>query len=110
MFEVKFRPHTISLLDVVDGSYCDETGDYIQGREVWSDGIPCRYEPNGRARTVPVGMDKDYVYEYTVFLNADCPDIRYGQKCKLYDQNGDCMGEYTAHGFHRGQLDAKLWI
>lgn len=115
MIEVRFRPHTISLPDVVAGGYDDKAegvvpGDYIPGTEVWSERIPCRYEPNGRARTIPVGNGKDYVYEYTVYLNTDCPDVRYGQECRLYDQNGVCIGKFKVQGFHRGQLDAKIWV
>ena len=110
MYSVRFRPHTLSLLDVVDGSYDDTTGDYTQGRKEWSERIPCRYEPNGQAKTVPVGEGKDYVYEYKVYLNQDCPEIRFGQKVKLYDADGNELGEFTSKGFHRGQLDSKMWL
>ena len=110
MIGVQFRPHTVSLLEVVDGYYCDKTGDYIPGRDEWSERIPCRYEPNGSAKTVPVGEGKDYTYEYVVYLDTDCPDIRFGQKLKLYTAEGDELGEFTSRGFHRGQLDAKLWV
>lgn len=109
MPSVSFRPHSISLLLITGGSY-DENGDFVPGRESWSERIPCRYEPNGKARTVPVGEDKNYVYDYTVYLNTDCPDIAYGQKLRLFDKDGDCIGEYRSKGFHRGQLNAKTWV
>lgn len=110
MKPVRFRPHTLSLL-VITGGYQDEaTGDFVPGSESWSERIPCRYEPNGKARVVPVGQGKDSVYEYTVYLNADCPEINFGQQVKLYDENGNEFGQYPAKGFHRGQLDAKLWV
>lgn len=110
MYNVRFRPHTLSLLDVVNGAYDDATGDYIQGKEEWSERVPCRYEPNGKARTVPVGEGRDYVYEYVVYLNTDCPEIRFGQKLKLYTAEGEELGEFSCRGFHRGQLDAKMWV
>ena len=98
------------MLTVVEGGYNDATGDYTEGREEWSGRIPCRYEPNGQARTVPMGEGKDYVYEYKLYLNQDCQEIRYGQKLKLFDAQGDCLGQFTSKGFHRGQLDAKCWV
>ena len=110
MIPVRFRPHTLSMLNVIEGGYNDSTGDYTEGRKEWSEPVPCRYEPNGQARTVPMGEGKDYVYEYKLYLNQDCPEIRYGQKLKLFDAQGDCIGEYTSKGFHRGQLDAKCWV
>lgn len=115
MYGVRFRPHTISLLEVVAGKYDDKAegvvpGDYIPGTEVWSERFPCRYEPNGQAKTVPVGEGRDYVYEYKVYLNQDCPEIRFGQKCRLYDADGNQLGEFTSKGFHRGQLDSKMWV
>ena len=110
MKPIRFRPHTLSLLTVV-GGYTDEaSGDYVPGSESWSEQIPCRYEPNGKARVVPVGQGKDSVYEYIVYLNTDCPDINFGQQVRLYDEEGKLFREQPALGFHRGQLDAKLWV
>lgn len=109
MPNVSFRPHSLSLLHVGEGQY-DENGDFVPAEEGWSDKIPCRYEPNGKARTVPVGEDKDFVYDYTVYLNNDCPDIAYGQMVRLYDKDDQLLGEFRSRGFHRGQLNAKLWV
>lgn len=106
---VRFRLHTIRLVTAGTGSYA-ENGDYIPAADTLSDPIPCRYEPNGRARTIPFGDDKGYVYDYTIYLNTDCPDIAYDQPLKLYDKDGVCIGDYRCKGFHRGQLDAKLWV
>ena len=109
MVSVSFRPHTLKLLTLTGGHY-DKNHDYVAGTESWSSPIPCRYEPNGRARVVPVGEGKDFRYEYLVYLNTDCPEIAYGQHVRLYDADGVQIGEYEARGFHRGQLDAKLWV
>ena len=110
MITVRFRPHLISIMETAGGGYNDETGDFTPGSEVWSDQFPCRYEPNGKAHTVPVGEGKNYTYEYVVYLNTDCPEIRYGQHVRLYDSLGNLKGEYISKGFHRGQLDSKLWL
>ena len=89
MVSVRFRPHKLSIL-VITGGYYDANHDYVEGSEYWTDPIPCRYEPNGRARTVPVGESREHV--------------------RLYDAEGDLLDEFEARGFHRGQLDAKLWV
>ncbi len=110
MLTVRFRPHRMSLLSIEGGGYNNALGDYTPGVEKWSGCIPCRYEPNGHARTVPVGEGKNYVYEYTVYLNTDCPEVQFGQQVRLYDGRGNCIGQFASKGFHRGQLDAKLWV
>lgn len=109
MIGVQFRPHRLSFLIVTDGEY-DEKGDFVKGQSVWSEQIPCRYEPNGKALTVPFGEGKEFVYSYTVYLNQNCPEIKYGQKVILYDKEGNSMGEFQCQGFHRGQLNAKIWL
>lgn len=106
---VMFRPHSLSVLRVSEGSY-DGNGDYVPSTEGWSCRIPCRYEPNGRASTVPVGEDRNYVYSYTVYLDTDCPEIAYGQVVRIFDRCGRSIGDFRARGFHRGQLDSKLWV
>ena len=105
-----FRPHSISIKSTAGESYDESTGDFSPGNGTWSCHFPCRYEPNGKARTIPVGEGKNYMYEYTVYLNTDCPEIRFGQRIRLYDRCGNLKGEYSAKGFHRGQLDSKLWV
>lgn len=92
------------------GGYTDAIGDYHEGTEEWSETVPCRYEPNGSARTIPVGQGQDYRYEYTVYLNRDCPEIKFGQRVRIFNSEGELHGEFVAKGFHRGQLDAKLWV
>lgn len=107
---VLFRPHTLSLLTQVDGGYDAATGDYTPGSGEWSDRIPCRYEPNGKASVIPVGEDKGYVYEYAVYLDVDCPAVTYGQIVRIFDGEGNSIGDFRVKGFHRHQLNATLWV
>lgn len=109
MPSVMFRPHTLSVRSDPTGGY-DGDGDFVPSDPVWSCRIPCRYEPNGRAATIPVGEDKGYVYEYTVYLGVRCPDIGYGQMVRIFDRCGDSIGDFRCRGFHRGQLNARLWV
>ena len=106
---VSFRPHTLKIISFSEGYY-DENRDYHEGTEVFSDAISCRYEPNGMARVVPIGEGRNSVYNYMVYLGVGAPEIPFGTRLELYDASGNSMGLYSSLGFHRGQLNAKLWI
>lgn len=106
---VNFRPHKLTLKVSLPGAY-DGTGKYIKGDEKTIEGIPCRYEPNGRANTIALEDGSVYMYSYMVYLDSDCPEISYGDEVELFDQSGVSRGKFTSHGFHRGQLNAKLWL
>lgn len=106
---VDFRPHTLTLTMTLPGSY-DSTGRFFPGGADVIEGIPCRYEPNGRARSIALEDGSLYMYSYMVYLDTDCPEISFGDEVELFDQSGVSKGKFTAHGFHRGQLDSKLWL
>jgi hypothetical protein len=107
---VSFRPHYLRVL-VFSQGYYDSAGTWHEGVETASRDIACRYEPNGgKARVVPIGEGKNAEYSYTVYLNTDCPEIPFGTRLELFDQNHESIGIYSSLGFHRGQLDAKLWV
>lgn len=121
---ISFRPHTISIqFPAVEGHYDDQTGDWVNGHidsktekwvpgdePQWSERLECRYESNGRARTVPIGENKDYVYSYTVYLDRDFPKVQNGQMVRLYDEAGELLAELPSKGFHRWQMHAQLWV
>ena len=106
---VQFRPHTLNIIRSSGGSY-DALGRYVLGSDSVIEGVECRYEPNGKANTIVLEDGKTYVYSFLVYLNVDCPDISYGDVIKLFKQDGSLVGKFTAQGFHRGQLNAKLWL
>lgn len=106
---VSFRPHVLKTITFTDGYY-DENRDFHPGTEVFSDPIACRYEPNGAARVVPVGEGQNAVYSYMVYLDVTCPEIPFGTRLELYDKEGQSIGIFSSLGFHRGQLDSKLWV
>lgn len=106
---VSFRPHTLRIATFTEGYY-DGNRDYHAGVEILSEPIACRYEPNGAAKVVPIGEGRNSVYSYKVYLDVSCPEIPFGTRLELYDANGNSMGIYSSLGFHRGQLDSKLWV
>lgn len=107
---VSFRPHTMRVLQMSGGGY-DENRDYVPATEEWSEPIPCRYEPNGQARTINLPDGTAYKYSFLVYLNVDPSlSIRYGDKISLTSQDALELGTFEVKGFHRGQLNMKIWV
>ena len=106
---ISFRPHKLNLIKYGNGSY-DSTGKFIPGGESVITDIECRFEPNGRANTIALEDGQVYVYSYMVYLNVDCPEISYGDEVELINAYGGFVGKFPVKGFHRGQLNAKIWL
>ncbi len=107
---ISFRPHTLKYASVISG-YEDEKGDYIAGRvEFTEPAIPCRFEPNGKASSVAFADGRTYVYQYVVYLDRNCRTFDLDEIVRLYDADGNIVAEYKVQGFHRGQLNSKLWL
>ena len=108
---IRFRPHKLTLTKSV-AQFNEETGDYSasQDSEVFT--VPCRYEPNGQARVLPLPDGTNYVYSYTIYLDIDTSrTIRFGDRIKLYDENGSQVGrEFEVKGFHRSQLHETIYV
>ena len=92
------------------GAY-NQNGDWVESKPTYSDYIPCRYEPNGAAQTIALPDGTAYRYSFTVYMCVN-PDnlLRYGDVIELTSQDGIVRGEFTVRGFHRGQLDMKVWV
>lgn len=107
---VSFRPHCLHVISKGEGAY-DSRGDWIESPERVAACVPCRYEPNGAAQTITLQDGTAYRYSYTVYLNVD-PSlvIRYGDIVELFSQDKTSVGRYEVKGFHRGQLDMKVWV
>ena len=107
---VSFRPHTLRIVHRGSGAY-NSNGDWVKSASSFSESIPCRYEPNGAARRITLGDGSAYTYSYMIYLCVDPSlEIKYGDIIELTSQDGKIMGEYEVKGFHRGQLDMKIWV
>ena len=107
---VSFRPHCLRIVYKGAGAY-NSNGDWVESTETLGPCVPCRYEPNGAARTITLQDGKEFRYSYTVYLCVNpALDIKYGDFIELYSQDGKKMGRFEVAGFHRGQLDMKVWV
>ncbi len=104
----QFRPHILQY-QVTTGEYEDEIGDYHPGDSHFEGNIPCRFEPNGKATTIAFEDGKTYVYQYVVYLDQNCREFKYGDNIRLL-RDGVVVEEKQVQGFHRGQLNARLWV
>lgn len=105
---MNFRPHILQY-QVSTPGYEDENGDYHPGTSSFEGDTPCRYEPNGKANTIAFEDGKVYVYQYVVYLNQDCREFKIGDVIQLLS-DGVVMATKQVQGFHRGQLNARLWL
>lgn len=110
MAVLDFAAHTLDYLLVSDG-YENEKGDNVQGSEEWVENYcKCDVVPAGKADviTIPDGSVKSY--SYTIYnLPRTCREFEYGDKIRI-KLFGKDEREFTVLGFHRYQLQCKIWV
>lgn len=108
MSVIDMIPHMLSYLIITDG-YEDDNGDYHPGTKKWSEPIKCHAVPAGRANEITFADGQTSTYTYTVGrLPSDCREFKIGEDVMLYI-NG-LLRKFTVKGFHRYQLQSKLWL
>lgn len=108
MSVVNLIPHTIRYCIVIDG-YEDENGDWHEGIEEWSDPLVCHAVPSGSANIITFADGTTATYSYTVGrLDPDCREFTIGEKVRLNIQGVE--RDFQVKGFHRFQLQSKIWV
>lgn len=103
-----FKPHTIAYLVASDG-YEDDNGDYHPGESTYEGCIPCDAVPAGKAETREFEDGKVKAYTYTVYLPHGCRTFTIGERVRI-TLLGGVQREFEVKGFHRYQLQCKLWV
>lgn len=103
-----FKPCHLSYL-VADTGYEDENGDYHKGEELWEGYIRCGTVPAGKSNEITFEDGTVKKYSYTVTLPADCRKFVRGDRVRIRLIGGD-EREFSVLGFHRYQLQCKMWI
>lgn len=106
---IKLRPHKLRVVGSTEG-YFDEKRNYHNGKPSFGPEIACRYVPNGKARSIVLSDGSFYTYSYVVYLDFKVETIPFGTIIQLFDESGLKVLEKQTQGFHKGQLNAMLWI
>lgn len=97
----------LSYLVKTDG-YEDANGDYHEGSSEWRGYIPCNAVPAGKAAERTFEDGKVRAYSYTIGLDTDI-DFQIGDRVKIEFHDGK-VREFGVKGFHRYQLQCKIWV
>jgi len=88
----------------------DSEGNPVSGESEWSAKIPCDAVPAGKAneRVFEDGVRR--AYSHVIYLKPDCCDFFIGQTIELSYNTASAPTFHRVLGFHRYQLQAKLWV
>lgn len=110
MAVLNFAAHTLDYKEVTQG-YEDENGDWHQGKEEWVENYcMCDIVPAGKANVITIPDGSIQNYSHTIYnLPRTCRRFEYGDtiRIKLYGQE---EREFKVLGFHRYQLQCKIWV
>lgn len=109
MATISLKPHAIQYQCGADG-YEDEDGDYHESSSEWVTINDCDIVPNGEARTIALQDGTQKEYSYTIYLPNNCKEFELGEKVRLIFFGNLSEKEYEVLGFHRYQLQSKMWI
>ena len=108
MAVLQTKPHRLSYL--VQGSwYIDSNGDYHNGKETWEGNIRCDAVPAGASNEMQFDDGVTRKYSYTVYLPKNCKDFVVGERVRIL-LYGSTEREFDVKGFHRYQMQCKLWV
>lgn len=128
MAVLQLKPHRLSYL-VEEGGYTDTNGDYHKGTSFWEGNIRCDAVPAGASNEIQFEDGVTRRYSYTIYLPKNCRSFVTGEKVRLSLSaarvrvaNGKLRIansrlrtlskeiEYEVKGFHRYQMQCKLWL
>lgn len=101
--------HALSYKEVSSG-YNDDNGDWVEGTERWvEDYCKCDIVPAGKANVITIPDGSTQNYSYTICnLPRTCRDFHYGDTIRLSLFGNE--RDFVVLGFHRYQLQCKIWV
>lgn len=103
-----FRPHKIAAVSATEG-YEDSNGDWHPGESRPGDWMACHAVPAGAASEITLPDGTAFRYSYTVILDPGCEEFPIGTEVML-DLGWGVQSRYEVKGFHRYQLQSKVWV
>lgn len=89
--------------------YIDEDGNFLPGSKSWKRCCSCDFVPNGSALKISIPDGNVEYYSYTISNIPVCvDDFEYGDYIKLLIHGGKEL-ILKVKGFHRYQLQCKIW-
>lgn len=106
---LNFTPHWLWTQDTE--GYEDAKGNYHAGSGKWKKYLKCDIVPAGQAKELPLpdGSTRTYTYVIHVY-DRKCRDFELGELIRLTRFGKDDGREYEVVGFHRYQLQCKIWV
>lgn len=104
---LNLKPHRLSYWEASDG-YVDENGDPHDGASLLVDYCKCDMVPAGQANVIQFEDGIQERYSYTIYLPANCRKFKRGDKIVV--THFDSETEFIVKGFHRYQLQSKIWV
>lgn len=88
----------------------DEDGFITKGEPTWVNKyMTCNIVPAGQANQITMPDGTVETYSYTIHASTRCRDFKYGDKIRIHVLGGE--GEIkSVKGFHRYQLQTKIWV
>jgi len=109
MAVLNFLAHKLYCQLVTEG-YEDDNGDYHEGEKSWEEYCMCDIVPAGRANTITTPDGNVFTYSYTISnLPYNSRDFEVGEKVKIAFFGKDEV-VFTIKGFHRYQMQCKIWV
>lgn len=106
MSVLRFFTDQLSIL--VTSGYTDSNGDYIEDSKTWETCDKCMAVPAGSSNEIKFDDGTVRRYSFVCYLKADCQEYKDGDTVKLLRNGREYI--FDVKGFHRYQLQSKLWL
>lgn len=104
---LELNKYCILTFSATEG-YIDENGDPQEGSIDPCCCYKCDIVPAGSDNSITFDDGEVDHYSYTIYLPKDCREFKRGEK--IFLKRFDVKEEFIVKGFHRYQLQAKLWV
>lgn len=109
MAVLKLKPHILEYESKTKEGYEDSMGDFHEGKTEWVGNIECDAVPSsGNANEIKFEDGSVHRYSYVIYLSSDVKEFKVGEKVRVTLYDGKKV--FSVKGFHRYQLQAKLWV
>src|SRR5690242_8051724 len=106
-------PDTISFQDSADAVYDQSSGNYVSGADAGPVSSDCRYEPANGNAWISTQDGEKINFSGIVYMPRNAPVFKEGSEVTITEKRDgqeDRIFKQKVLRFHRGQLNARVWI